>query len=131
MSRILSCDKNLFKLGEKSTSRDHSELNRGVVFNTRMRNQLHSSSSIPTLPSSHSSRYEQDGNEVICYYDMSSKYGIGYLLSNGSFGVVFNDQTSLTALADDCFLYYDRRPMRLSLLPESLKKKSDILKLCT
>jgi hypothetical protein len=96
-----------------------------------MRNQLHTSSSIPSLPSSQSSRYEQDGNEVICYYDMSSKYGIGYLLSNGSFGVVFNDQTSLTAQADDCFLYYDRRPIRLSLLPESLKKKSDILKLCT
>ena len=96
-----------------------------------MRNQLHCSSSTPSIPSPHSSRYEQDGNEVICYYDMSSKYGIGYLLSNGSFGVVFNDQTSLTTLADDCFLYYDRRPMRLSLLPESLKKKSDILKLCT
>lgn len=62
---------------------------------------------------------------------MSSKYGIGYLLSNGNFGVVFNDQTSLTSLADDCFLYYDRRPLRLTLLPESLRKKADILRLCT
>jgi hypothetical protein len=62
---------------------------------------------------------------------MSSKYGIGYLLSNGSFGVVFNDQTSLTALTDDCFLYHDRRPLRLSQLPDSLRKKGEILRLCS
>jgi hypothetical protein len=30
---------------------------------------------------------------------MSAKYGVGYLLSNGNFGVVFNDQTSLTSLS--------------------------------
>ena len=29
---------------------------------------------------------------------MSDKYGIGYLLSNGNYGVVFNDHTSLTKL---------------------------------
>lgn len=62
---------------------------------------------------------------------MSAKYGIGYLLSNGSFGVVFNDQTSLTAISDDCWLYYDKKAVKLNLLPESLRKKGDILKLCS
>lgn len=117
LSRVLSCDKNLLKLGDKGSARDLSELNRGVMFNTRMRNQLHCSSSSPSLPSTRASKHEQDGNEVICYYDMSSKYGIGYLLSNGSFGVVFNDQTSLTSLSDDCFIYYDKRPLKITLLP--------------
>lgn len=62
---------------------------------------------------------------------MSAKYGIGYLLSNGNFGVVFNDQTSLTAFSDDCWLYYDKKTVKLSMLPESLRKKGDILKLCS
>jgi hypothetical protein len=37
--------------------------------------------------------------EKICYLldwiDMTQKYGIGYFLSNGMHGVVFNDQTKL------------------------------------
>lgn len=60
---------------------------------------------------------------------MSTKYGIGYLLSNGNFGVVFNDQTSLTTL-DNGWVYYDKKSIRLNLLPETLRKKNDILKLC-
>lgn len=48
---------------------------------------------------------------------MSAKYGMGYLLSNGNFGVVFNDQTSLTALADDSWIYYDKQPLKLPLIP--------------
>ena len=135
LSRVLSCDKNIFKLSAESKSsylRDQSELNRGVVFNTRMKNHLQQSkASLANELSPRSSRHEQDGNEIICYYDMSAKYGIGYLLSNGNFGVVFNDQTSLTALADDCWLYYDRTAVKLSLLPESLRKKGEILRLCS
>jgi hypothetical protein len=30
---------------------------------------------------------------------MSQKYGIGYLLSNGNYGVTFNDGTSLTKIS--------------------------------
>ena len=30
---------------------------------------------------------------------MSQKYGIGYLLSNGNYGVSFNDGTSLTKIS--------------------------------
>lgn len=40
----------------------------------------------------------QDNCEVICYFDMQEKYGMGYLLSNGNYGVIFNDKTSLTKL---------------------------------
>jgi len=40
---------------------------------------------------------------------MSSKYGIGYLLSNGNYGTVFNDQTSLVLLVDNTYLYNDKK----------------------
>jgi hypothetical protein len=54
--------------------------------------------------------YEEDANEIICYYDISSKYGIGYLLSNGSSGVAFNDETSLTETSSS-LLYYHKRQL--------------------
>ncbi len=60
----------------------------------------------------------EDINEIICYYDISDKYGIAYLLSNGNYGIIFNDRTSMTALADpnsteitnskESIVYYDK-----------------------
>lgn len=41
---------------------------------------------------------DEDLNEIICYYDISDKYGTAYLLSNGNYGIIFNDRTSLTAI---------------------------------
>jgi len=73
--------------------------------------------------------YEQDSNEIICYFDMSVKYGIGYLLSNGNFGVAFNDQTSLTALQTG-YIYYDGTSKKIIELSSFLKKKGDIMRLC-
>jgi len=32
---------------------------------------------------------------IVSYVDFSSKYGIGYKLSNGSYGVLFNDSTKI------------------------------------
>ena len=32
---------------------------------------------------------------VIKFVDFSSKYGLGYMLSNGSYGVLFNDSTKI------------------------------------
>ena len=32
---------------------------------------------------------------IVKYVDYSSKYGMGYKLSNGSYGVVFNDQSKI------------------------------------
>ena len=32
---------------------------------------------------------------VVKFVDFSSKYGLGYMLSNGSYGVLFNDSTKI------------------------------------
>lgn len=40
---------------------------------------------------------------------MSSRYGIVYLLANGSRGVIFNDGTSLTKKEGGCFAYFDKK----------------------
>jgi polo-like kinase 1 len=32
---------------------------------------------------------------VVQFVDFSSKYGLGYKLSNGSYGVLFNDSTKI------------------------------------
>ena len=78
-----------------------------------------------------------DLNEIICYYDLSEKYGIGYLLSNGNLGVIFNDQTSLTLLQKidgqeetPSYLYYEKKVEVYEDLPEKLTKKALILKMC-
>lgn len=46
---------------------------------------------------------------MIQYIDLSSKYGVGYLLANGSIGTVFNDGTSLTRMSDNTFIYYEKK----------------------
>lgn len=40
LNRVLSCDKNIFKMSMADSSGSYSELNRGVIFNTKMRNNL-------------------------------------------------------------------------------------------
>lgn len=99
LSRVLSCDKNPFKVGDSISS--HSQLNRGIIFNSRMKVNLREEAL-----QTRAGNYEDDGNEIICYYDASNKYGIGYLLSNGSCGMAFNDQTSLTERGSS-LLYFD------------------------
>lgn len=39
------------------------------------------------------------------WIDYSSKYGIGYALSNGTIGVYFNDSTKILALNEEHFCY--------------------------
>ena len=34
-------------------------------------------------------------NGISCYVDYSTKYGLGYMLSNGNYGVYFNDSSLL------------------------------------
>lgn len=46
------------------------------------------------------------------WVDYSSKYGLGYLLSNGSTGVFFNDSTKILldpAAGSNTFYYYERK----------------------
>ena len=40
------------------------------------------------------------GCAVVKWIDYSLKYGLGYKLSNGSFGVLFNDNTKMVLAAD-------------------------------
>ena len=46
--------------------------------------------------------------EVRKWIDYSSKYGIGYVLSNGNFGVYFNDSTKILSSNEDHFFYIER-----------------------
>ena len=49
--------------------------------------------------------------DVVCvkkWIDYSSKYGIGYFLSNGSFGVYFNDSTKFIAFGNENFHYIEK-----------------------
>ena len=39
-------------------------------------------------------------NGISCYVDYSTKYGLGYMLSNGNYGVYFNDSS---------LLFYDKK----------------------
>mmetsp|Transcript_4732 Transcript_4732/g.10265 ORF Transcript_4732/g.10265 Transcript_4732/m.10265 type:complete len:876 (-) Transcript_4732:168-2795(-) len=90
-------------------------------------------------------RVEMEGSEkwVTRYVDYTSKYGLGFLLNDGSAGVYFNDSTkSVLAKEGETFLYVERRKVArainatehdyemhtLSSYPESLQKKVTLLK---
>lgn len=41
---------------------------------------------------------------------MRDKYGIGYLISNGNYGMIYNDGTSLTWLEERyIYIYYQKK----------------------
>jgi hypothetical protein len=42
------------------------------------------------------------------WIDYSSKYGIGYALTNGSCGVYFNDSSKMLSFSDDFFYYIEK-----------------------
>ena len=84
------------------------------------------------------------------WVDYTSKYGLGYMLANGSIGVYFNDSTKIILSSDnDTFEYMERTSQRaarqahlvglsspepqrfthrLSDFPVSLNKKVTLLK---
>ena len=49
-----------------------------------------------------------EGVTVKKWIDYSSKYGIGYTLSNGMVGVYFNDSTKILSSGEDFFYYIER-----------------------
>ena len=64
------------------------------------------------------------------WIDYSNKYGIGYLLSNRSYGVYFNDSTKMVAQNEECFYYLERqnkedvlKKYKFADYPADLKKK--------
>jgi polo-like kinase 1 len=84
-----------------------------------------------------SARYKGPKVWVKKWVDYSSKYGLGYLLSNVSTGVFFNDSTKIV-LDTDChnFIYYERRTSdkkdigsshTLTDYPKDLHKKVTLL----
>ena len=40
------------------------------------------------------------------YYDYTSKYGIGYLLNNGFYGVYFNDRSKIIFNSETNIFFY-------------------------
>lgn len=64
------------------------------------------------------------------WIDYSSKYGIGYALTNGSCGVYFNDSSKMLSFSDDYFYYIEKvaredvcKKYYFSDYPQELKKK--------
>jgi len=87
-----------------------------------------------------SARFKPSGkNEVIVkkWVDYSSKYGLGYLLSNGMTGVFFNDSTKIILnMKTETFEYMERRAAdkqdvvtthTLTDYPKELQKKVTLL----
>ena len=69
---------------------------------------------------------------ILKHCDYSKKYGVGYLLSNGSTGVHFNDSSKITLHRDgETVTYLDdqhrARKCSLRRFPESLTKKVKLL----
>merc|ERR550532_870923 len=75
---------------------------------------------------------------VVKWVDYSSKYGVGYILSDGSIGVYFNDSTKVVLLPDgSAFDYVTRRTQEkpevrtthtFDHYPDDLKKKVTLLR---
>jgi len=75
---------------------------------------------------------------VVKWVDYASKYGVGYILSDGSIGVYFNDSTKIILVSDGThFDYITRRTQEKPEIrtthswedyPEDLKKKVTLLR---
>jgi len=75
---------------------------------------------------------------VTKWVDYSTKYGVGYILSDGSIGVYFNDSTKIVLVPNEsCFDYVTRRTQdrpevrtthTFEDYPEDLKKKVTLLR---
>ena len=89
-------------------------------------------------------RYKEELKEpdiyVVKWLDYSSKYGVGYILSNGFCGVYFNDATKIILNPNTSTFYYEERSIidntkeiiefhQLNNYPDVLKKKVTLLKL--
>lgn len=84
-------------------------------------------------PSSQSNQTIETGSCFISvkkWIDYSSKYGIGYALTNGSCGVYFNDSSKMLAFSEDQFYYIEKvaredvcKKYYFSEYPSDLKKK--------
>lgn len=91
----------------------------------------------PAVARPESGRFKGPKVWVKKWVDYSSKYGLGYLLSNASTGVFFNDSTKIVLDIDaHNFIYYERRASdkkdigqnhTLTDYPKELQKKVTLL----
>ena len=66
---------------------------------------------------------------VVKYLDYTSKYGLGYKLSNGGYGVFFNDSTKISiAPNQDEFCYIEKENAKCFHLQNYPKEDKDINK---
>lgn len=73
---------------------------------------------------------------VLNWVDYSNKYGIGYLLNNGYYGVFFNDSTKMLMKEEDLFYYIEKNrseseqlmPYSINNCPLELNKKAVLMK---
>jgi polo-like kinase 1 len=66
---------------------------------------------------------------VVKYLDYTSKYGLGYQLSNGGYGVFFNDSTKISiAPNQDEFCYIEKENAKCFHLQNYPKEDKDINK---
>jgi POLO box duplicated region len=104
------------------------------------------SDSLPPLAQQQQQQQQQPPVSVTRYVDYTSKYGIGFLLSDGSAGVYFNDATKMVIAAEgEMFQYIERTTAKtvgktgsnssssdvhnyiLSEFPVALQKKTTLL----
>lgn len=77
--------------------------------------------------SSDNNNQNQNPVFVIKYADYSSKYGLGYKLSNGSFGAFFNDSTKIILPQNqNKFCYIDKKNEHFFLLEQYPKENKDL-----
>lgn len=78
----------------------------------------------------------QNESVVVNWVDYSNKYGIGYLLNNGYYGVIFNDSTKMIMKEEDFFYYIEKNsneseqlmPYAINNCPHELSKKAVLMK---
>jgi len=110
------------------------------VMHSRLQNAFESAGTASQRSKSTPATTPQPDRWVTRYVDYTSKYGLGFLLNDGSAGVYFNDSTkSVLGPEGETFMYVERRRVgnvnehvyemhTLSSYPEALQKKVTLLK---
>jgi polo-like kinase 1 len=130
-----------FLITDRSATSIHKNLNNNLRRANSQRVLKESNSQITKSilsksPSKQFSNQSQQQNIDNCFIsvkkwiDYSSKYGIGYALTNGSCGVYFNDSSKMLSVSDDQFYYIEKvaredvcKKYNFTDYPADLKKK--------
>lgn len=108
-----------FLITDRSATSIHKNLNNNLRRANSQRvlkesNSQISKSILSKSPSKQFSNQSQQQNIDNCFIsvkkwiDYSSKYGIGYALTNGSCGVYFNDSSKMLSVSEDQFYYIEK-----------------------